>query len=142
MEIHEQVGDDNMFLFGLRTQDVERLRPDYCARAYYEDDPEIRAAIDMIRRNVFSLLRPGAFDPIVQSLLDYNDRFMVLADLRAYCAAQDRVDAAYRSPERWNRMSLVNIARSGLFSSDRAIAEYARDIWHVRPVDFTKELSE
>ena len=103
---------------------------------YAEKDPEISTALDMIRRNVFSLLSPGLFDPILRALLDYNDYYMLLADLRSYSDAQDRVDAAYRDQARWNRMSLVNIARSGRFSSDRAVAEYARDIWHVEPVVF------
>ena len=136
VEINEEVGDDNMFLFGLRTEDVAALRPTYDAREYCRKDPEIRLALDMIRRNVFSVLNPGLFDPILRALQDYNDYYMLLADLRAYCEAQDRVDAAYRDRMRWNRMSLVNIARSGLFSSDRAVSEYARDIWHVSPVTF------
>ncbi len=136
VEINEEVGDDNMFLFGLRTEDVARLRPTYCSRDYYEKDPEIRQALDMIKSNVFSLLEPGLYDPIVRSLLDYNDYYMLLADLRSYSEAQDRVDATYRDAKKWNGMSLTNIARSGLFSSDRAIMEYARDIWHVEPVKF------
>ena len=137
VEIHEQVGDENMFLFGMRTEEVAKLRPAYDAREYYRKDPEIRIALDMIKRNVFSLLNPGLFDPILRSLLDYNDFYMLLADLRSYCEAQDRVDAAYRDGARWNRMSLVNIARSGFFSSDRAVAEYARDIWKIEPVKFS-----
>ncbi len=136
VEINQEVGDENMFLFGMRTEDVARLRPTYRARDIYETDAEIRAAIDMIQNNALSVLEPGIFDPIVRSLLDYNDYYMLLADLRSYCEAQDRVDAAYRKPEVWNRMSLVNIARSGRFSSDRAVVEYARDIWHVKAVDF------
>ena len=136
VEINQEVGDDNMFLFGLRTDDVARLRPSYCSKDYYRKDPEIRLAIDMIQRNVFSLLQPGLFDPIIRALLDYNDYYMLLADLRSYCEAQDRVDATYRDAKKWNAMSLVNIARSGRFSSDRAVMEYARDIWHVNPVDF------
>jgi starch phosphorylase len=136
VEIHREVGDENMFLFGLRTEDVARLRPGYVARDYYRNDLEIKAAIDMIRSNVFSLLEPGLFDPIIRSLLDYNDYYMLLADLRAYIDAQEKVDAVYRDAKRWNRMSLVNIARSGFFSSDRAVLEYARDIWHVEPVKF------
>jgi starch phosphorylase len=90
----------------------------------------------MIKGNIFSLLEPGLFDPIVRSLLDYNDYYMVLADLKSYCEAQDRVDATYRDAKKWNRMSLVNIARSGRFSSDRAVMEYAQNIWHVKPVEF------
>ncbi len=136
VEINQEVGDDNMFLFGLRTEDVARLRPSCNSRDAYRADPEIRFALDMIRRNAFSVLPPGLFDPIIRAPLDYNDYYMLLADLRSYCEAQDRVDAAYRDPAKWNAMSLVNIARSGRFSSDRAVAEYAKDIWHVEPVKF------
>ncbi|MCQ2392580.1 MAG: glycogen/starch/alpha-glucan phosphorylase, partial [Kiritimatiellae bacterium] len=139
VEINEQVGDENMFLFGMRTEDVAQLRPSYDAREYYRKDPEIRLALDMIRRNVFSLMNPGLFEPILRSLLDYNDYYMLLADLKSYCAAQDRVDATYRDRGQWNRMSLINIARSGFFSSDRAVMEYARDIWNVKPVDFGEQ---
>ena len=136
VEIHEEVGDDNMFLFGLRTEEVAKLRPTYVSKGYYEKDPEIKAALDMIKQNVFSVLEPGLFDPIVRNLLDYNDYYMLLADLRSYSEAQDRVDAAYRDAKKWNRMSLVNIARSGHFSSDRAVQEYCDEIWHIKPVKF------
>ena len=136
VEINQEVGDENMFLFGMRTEDVAKRRPSYVSRDIYKNDPEIRDALDMIKSNVFSLLEPGLFDPILRSLLDYNDYYMLLADLRSYMEAQDRVDATYRDAKKWNRMSLVNIARSGRFSSDRAVLEYARDIWHVEPVKF------
>ena len=134
VEIHQEVGDDNMFLFGMRAEEVAERRPSYVSADVYRDDPEIKQALDMIRGDVFSRSEPGVFEPIVRNLLDYNDYYMLLADLRSYCEAQDRVDAAYRDASRWNRMSLVNIARSGRFSSDRAVLEYARDIWHVSPV--------
>ena len=134
VEIHQEVGDDNMFLFGMRAEEVAERRPSYVSADVYRDDPEIKQALDMIRGDVFSRQEPGVFEPIVRNLLDYNDYYMLLADLRSYCEAQDRVDAAYRDASRWNRMSLVNIARSGRFSSDRAVLEYARDIWHVSPV--------
>ena len=136
VEINQEVGDANMFLFGLRTEDVAKLRPTYVARDYYRKDPEIKLALDMIRENVFSLLEPGLFELILRSLLDYNDYYMLLADLKDYCRAQDLVDATYRDAKKWNRMSLVNIARSGRFSSDRAVMEYAKDIWHIEPVRF------
>ncbi|MCR5414506.1 MAG: glycogen/starch/alpha-glucan phosphorylase [Kiritimatiellae bacterium] len=136
VEINQEVGDDNMFLFGMRTEDVAKKRPAYVSREYYSKDPEIKMALDMIRSNVFSLLEPGLFDPILRSLLDYNDYYMLLADLRSYIEAQDRVDRTYRNAKKWNAMSLVNIARSGRFSSDRAILEYAKDIWGIKPVDF------
>ena len=137
VEINQQVGDENMFLFGMRTEDVAKARPSYSSKDIYRNDPEIKAALDMIRSNVFSLLEPGLFDPILRSLLDYNDYYMLLGDLKSYCEAQDRVDATYRNAKKWNTMSLVNIARSGRFSSDRAVLEYAKDIWNVEPVKFS-----
>ena len=136
VEINQEVGDENMFLFGMRTEDVAKKRPGYVSKDYYNKDPEIKMALDMIKSNVFSLLEPGLFAPIIRSLLDYNDYYMLLADLKSYIEAQDRVDATYRNAKKWNTMSLINIARSGRFSSDRAIVEYAKDIWHISPVSF------
>ena len=137
VEINEEVGDDNMFLFGLRTEEVAKLRSTYVSKDYYRKDPEIKVALDMIKSNAFSVLEPGLFDPIIRNLLDYNDYYMLLADLRSYCEAQDRVDATYRNATKWNRMSLVNIARSGRFSSDRAVQEYCDKIWHIKPIRFS-----
>ncbi len=136
VEINEEVGDENMFLFGMRTEDVARMRPTYVSRDVYRKNPEIRQVLDMIKANVFSLLDPGLFDPIIRTLLDYNDYYMLLGDIDSYSKAQDRVDATYRDAAKWNKMSLVNIARSGRFSSDRAIEEYANNIWHVKSVKF------
>ena len=136
VEINQEVGNENMFLFGMRTEDVAAKRPGYISRDYYKNDPEIKMALDMIKSNVFSILEPGLFDPILRNLLDYNDYYMLLADLKSYCEAQDRVDVTYRNAKKWNQMSLVNIARSGRFSSDRAVLEYAKDIWHINPVKF------
>lgn len=136
VEINQEVGDENMFLFGLRTEDVAKLRPSYSSKEYCRNNPEIKMALDMIKSNVFSILEPGLFEPILRSLIDYNDYYMLLADLESYIAAQDRVDETYRNQKKWNRMSLVNIARSGRFSSDRAVMEYATDIWNVTPVKF------
>ena len=140
VEIHQEVGDENMFIFGLRTEQVEELRPVYSSRAIYHADPEIRRAVDMIRRNVFCLLTPGTFDPIIRSLLDYNDYYMLLADLRDYVLTQDRVDELYGQPLKWDSKALINVARSGKFSSDRTIREYARDIWHIEPVKVSHDL--
>ena len=136
VEINEQVGDGNMFLFGMRTPDVARLRPVYNAREFAAKDPEIMAALQFVKDGLLSPGDPLRYEPILRSLLDYNDYYMLLADLRSYSDAQDRVDATYRDPQKWCGMSLVNIARSGSFSSDRAVAEYARNIWHVAPVMF------
>ena len=136
VEIHEEVGDENMFLFGMRTDEVAARRPLYNSREICESDPELKLALDMVRNNVFSILEPGIFDPILKSLLDFNDYYMLLADFRSYSEAQDRVDQAYRDRNSWNRKSLINIARSGRFSSDRAVLEYARDIWNVKKIEF------
>ncbi len=141
VEIHQEVGAENIFIFGLRTEQVAELRPVYSSRAIYHADPEIRRAIDMIRRNVFCLLSPGTFDPLVRSLLDYNDHYMLLADLRDYIQTQERVDALYRKPRAWNAKAVLNVARSGRFSSDRTIREYARDIWHIEPVKVSHDVT-
>jgi starch phosphorylase len=134
VEIFEEVGEDNIFIFGLRTDEVAQLRPTYNSREIYENDPEIKRAISMIRRNVFSLMNPGIFDPIIRNLLDFNDHYMLLADLRSYIEAQDKIDKLYRQPYKWDAKALMNVARSGKFSSDRTIMEYAKEIWHIDPV--------
>jgi starch phosphorylase len=134
VEIFEEVGEDNIFIFGLRTDEVSQLRPTYNSRELYENDPEIKRAINMIRRNVFSLMNPGIFEPIIRNLLDFNDHYMLLADLRSYMETQDKIDKLYRQPYKWDAKALMNVARSGKFSSDRTILEYAKDIWHIDPV--------
>ncbi len=133
VEIAEEVGDDNIFIFGLKTEEVEKLRPTYNSRAIYESNPEIKRALDMIRRNVFSLMSPGLFEPILKNLLDHNDYYMLLQDLPAFIKAQDRVQALYAKPEAWTKASLMNVASAGKFSSDRTISEYAKEIWHLDP---------
>ena len=135
IEIKEEVGDDNIFIFGLTTEQVESLRPNYNPRYYYETDEEIRRAVDLIRNDFFSLTEPGVFRPIIANLLDHGDFYMNLADLRSFIEAQGRVEATYRDQERWSVQAIFNISRTGKFSSDRTIAEYAHDIWNVKPVD-------
>ncbi|MEI6645407.1 MAG: glycogen/starch/alpha-glucan phosphorylase [bacterium] len=134
VEIFEEVGEDNIFIFGLRADEVAQLRPTYNSRELYENDPEIKRAINMIRRNVFSLMNPGIFEPIIRNLLDFNDHYMLLADLRSYMESQEKIDKLYRQPYKWDAKALMNVARSGKFSSDRTIQEYAKDIWHIDPV--------
>ncbi len=136
VEICEEVGEENIFIFGLKSYQVDELRPSYNAKEYYAADPEIRNVLDMIRNNVFSLLTPGIFDPIIQSLLDFNDHYMLLADLRDYIDSQAEIDLLYRDKNSWDRRALLNVARAGKFSSDRTIAEYARDIWHIESFAF------
>jgi len=135
VEILEEVGPENIFLFGMHADEVAARWPQYDPHAIYESDPVARRAVDMIRQNVFSLLTPGLFEPIVKTLLDYGDYYMLLADLPAYIAAQDQVEALYRQPREWDRKALINVARAGRFSSDRTVGEYAREIWHVTPCE-------
>ena len=133
VEIAEAVGSDNIFIFGLLAEEVAERRKTYSPHEVYNSDAEIRLAVDRLRQNVFSLLQPGLFEPVVRALLDYGDHYMLLADLRAYIDTQDAVGQLYRQPEAWDRKALLNVARSGRFSSDRTIAEYAREIWKIAP---------
>jgi glycogen phosphorylase len=134
VEIREAVGDENFFLFGLTVEEVARRRAaGYRPREAYQADAELRGAVDLIASGFFSPDDPKRFQPIVDELLG-NDTYLVMADFCAYRDCQKRVAEAYRDPERWSRMAILNVARCGRFSSDRAIAEYARDIWGARPV--------
>lgn len=133
-EICEEVGNDNIFIFGMTAEEVLARRPSYNPRAIYDSDPEIRRAIEMIERNFFSMVEPGVFQPLVRALLDEGDHYMLLADLRPYIEAQALVDKAYRE-QQWDRKAIINVARAGKFSSDRTIREYAREIWKIQPCD-------
>jgi starch phosphorylase len=135
VEILEEVGEENIFIFGLKASEVEQRRATYNPWDIYNHDEEIRRTITLIERDFFSMLEPGIFRPIVHSLLDGGDRYMLLADMRDYIQTQDRVDAAYRDVDAWGRKAILNVARAGKFSSDRAIKEYASEIWHVQPCD-------
>jgi len=135
VEIREEVGPDNFFLFGLTVEQVAALRKGgYAPWEYYRNDRRIKAVLDALAGDVFSRGEPGVFRPVVESLLNGGDPYMVLADYAAYCACQEEVERAYRDPERWARMAILNVARSGKFSSDRTIREYAEQIWGVEPV--------
>jgi len=133
VEIRQEVGADNFFLFGLTAEEVMAQRHTYRPQYYYEQDPELRQAINQLLEGHFSPDNPSLFHPIVRTLLDV-DWFFVLADFASYVACQDRVSATYRDKERWTRMAVLNVARAGFFSSDRAIREYAEHIWNARPV--------
>ncbi len=133
IEIRELVGDDHFFLFGLLEPEVEALyAKGYVPSSFYESDEGLRSAIDLIAQGAFSNGDRGVFDGLVSNLL-YDDRFMALADYRAYIDAQDRVDAAYADVETWTRSAILNVARSGFFSSDRSMREYIDRIWHTPP---------
>ena len=134
VEIREEAGAENFFLFGLTAEQVEQVwRDGYRPESRIEDDAELRAALDCIADGTFSRGDRELFRPLVDNLR-FSDPFLVLADYADYMAAQARVDAAWRDPPRWTRMSILNTARSGKFSSDRSIREYCERIWNVPPV--------
>ncbi len=135
VEIRDEVGHENFFLFGLTSDEVGQLRATgYQPYAIYESDPELKRAIDQIASGRFSPNQPELFAPIVDSLLRDGDYFLVLADYRSYVDAQGRVEALFRDKEQWTRKAILNTARMARFSSDRAIMEYARTIWQVVPL--------
>ena len=134
IEIRRLVGDDNFFLFGMVEPEVEALiASGYRPESFYEKDPRLHAAIDLIASGAFSGGDRSVFEPVVSNLL-HEDRFLALADYAAYLEAQERVDVAYLDAEAWSRSTILNVARSGFFSSDRAMREYTRRIWHTQPV--------
>jgi starch phosphorylase len=134
VEIRDEVGAENFFLFGLTAGEVYTLQKNgYQPLDYYKGNPELQGVIERIDWGHFSNGDRELFKPLVDSLL-FHDTFMLFADFGAYIDAQSKVDEAYRDPERWTRMSILNVARIGKFSSDRAIREYCRDIWKVKAV--------
>jgi len=134
IEIREEAGEENFFLFGLTADQVEAIRGNYDPAAVVAADEDLRRVIDLLRSNHFNLFEPGLFEPIVQKLLNPHDLWLTIADFRAYVDAQNRVGAAYRDQEGWTRMSIINTATSGKFSSDRTIADYNRDVWGLAAV--------
>ncbi|WP_225913812.1 glycogen/starch/alpha-glucan phosphorylase [Leptolyngbya ohadii] len=134
VEIREEVGAENFFLFGLTAQEVMDLKAKgYRPLDYYNHNPELKQVIDQMASGFFSPKEPSLFMSIVESLLNH-DEYMLLADYQSYIDCQERVSEAFRDQEQWTKMSILNVARMGKFSSDRTIAEYCRDIWQVEPV--------
>ncbi|RDD47359.1 Glycogen phosphorylase [Trichoplax sp. H2] len=134
VEMLEEMGEDNMFIFGMTVKEVESLkRKGYDARKFYEANEELKMAIDQIKDGVYSPTQPDLFHDLVDILL-YHDRFCLLADYESYVKCQERVSEAYKDRIAWTRMCLLNIANCGKFSSDRTINEYAKDIWDIKPV--------
>ncbi|MEV8369735.1 glycogen/starch/alpha-glucan phosphorylase [Microbacterium sp. NPDC064584] len=133
VEIRELVGDENFFLFGMSEPEVEALwARGYKPAEFYQADDNLRRALDLIASGAFSRGDRSTFEPIVSNLL-YDDRFMVLADYSSYIAEQAKVDAAYADQDAWNRSAILNVARTGFFSSDRSMRDYIDRIWHTPP---------
>jgi len=132
IEMAQEAGEENFFLFGLTAEQVAGSRGWYNPRWHYDNQPEVRAALDLIFSDHFSRNEPGIFAPLRETLLTHGDFYMHLADLASYLEADDKLRALYAEPEAWVRKAILNVAGSGKFSSDRTIAEYAADIWHVK----------
>jgi starch phosphorylase len=133
IEMAEEAGAENFFLFGLTAEQVQNSRGWYSPLWHYENEAETRAALDLIFNDHFSHDEPGIFAPIRETLLERGDYYMHLADLTSYAQAQQRLGELYADPDAWARQAIINVACSGEFSSDRTIAEYAAGIWNATP---------
>ncbi|MCX7627961.1 MAG: glycogen/starch/alpha-glucan phosphorylase [Methylophilaceae bacterium] len=134
IEIREEVGAENFFLFGLTAEEVEALRNHYDPNAIIEADEDLKRVMRLLESRHFNLFEPGIFEPIIHSIRNPHDPWMTAADFRSFVEAQQRVAEAYRDQESWTRMSILNTAASGRFSSDRTIKDYNREIWQLPTV--------
>ncbi|MDD4929870.1 MAG: glycogen/starch/alpha-glucan phosphorylase [Gallionella sp.] len=136
IEIRDEVGHDHFFLFGLTTEGAEeRRREGYDPVSYYQENSELKLALDMIASGYFCPDEPARYQCIVDALLNKGDQYLLLADYAAYIECQDKVSLLYRDPQEWTRRAILNVAGMGKFSSDRTVREYAERIWHITPPD-------
>jgi len=133
IEIIKEAGEENVFIFGLKAEEIASLRDSYDPYKYYSENKEIKSALDLLFSGYFNFAEPGIFEPFKRMLFDEGDRYFHLADLPSYCRAHDRVSSLYSTKNSWNSKAVLNIASSGKFSSDRTIKEYADEIWKVKP---------
>ncbi len=138
IEMAREAGEENFFLFGLTAQQVTDSRGWYNPHWHYDNEPETRAVLDLIFSDHFSPSERGVFEPLRDALLTHGDYYMHLADLKSFLEADRRLVGLYADPEEWARRAILNVASSGKFSSDRTIAEYAKDIWNVEPCPLTE----
>ncbi len=134
IEILEQVGEENFFLFGLKAHEVEELLPNYQPQDYIDQDEDLQNVMYLLQSGHFNALEPGIFDELINSLLKPSDPWMTLADFRSYVDTQARVAETWQDQQKWIRMSIMNTACSGFFSTDRTMQEYNRDIWKLTPL--------
>lgn len=134
VEMHEEFGDDNIFIFGLSADEVVKLKQSgYNPYDYYANNPQLKRIIDMISHNYFSIFEPGIFQPLIDGLLNV-DYYCLFADFDSYINTQQKVSDLYRNQDKWTKKAILNVARVGKFSSDRSIQEYSDNIWNVKPV--------
>ena len=135
VEIKEEVGDENIFIFGMTVDEVNALlKKGYNPQDFYMADDELRAVVDWVGSNYFTPDEPHGVFNMLRDNLVYSDPFLCLPDFRSYSNAQEKVDLVFRDKPKWAEMAILNTARMGKFSSDRTISEYAREIWHLDPV--------
>jgi starch phosphorylase len=134
IEIREEVGDENFFLFGLTEEQIVARREHYDPVAIIDQDEDLQRVMNLLECGHFNQFEPGIFDNLIASVKSKHDPWMTIADFRSYIDAQKSVEAAYRDKEHWTRMSILNCANSGKFSTDRTINDYNRDIWKLTPV--------
>jgi starch phosphorylase len=139
IEIREEVGEENIYIFGHTAEQIREMRREgsYDPRALYESNPIIQRVMDTFRTDLFCPHEPGLFRWIFDSLVYHGDYYFHLADLPSYIETQERAAQEYLQPEVWTRKAILNVARIGKFSSDRTVQEYARDIWYIKPVSKT-----
>ncbi len=138
IEIREEVGDDNFFLFGLTEDQVENLRDHYDPAAIISQDEDLQRVINLLESGHFNQFEPGLFDGVIDSMKSPHDPWVTIADFRSFVDAQKRVEAAFQDKDRWTKMSIINCANSGKFSTDRTIAEYNNELWKLTPVHVAK----
>ncbi len=135
VEMAEEIGEENMFIFGLTAEEVSALKQSgYDPWQYYSQDAQIRQVIDSIRSDLFCPDEPGVFYPVTETLLEHGDQYLQLADFQSYLQANDLADELYRQPRAWAHKAILNIARCHKFSADRAVREYAEEIWNITPL--------
>lgn len=139
IEIREEVGAENFFLFGLTEEEVEALKPHYNPQEFIDRDPDLQGVMHLLECGHFNQFEPGIFDDILASIKSPQDPWMTIADFRSYVDAQRRVDEVWRDQELWTKMSIYNTAASGKFSTDRTIADYNREIWKLTPIDVNSQ---
>ena len=133
VEMAEEIGTENMFIFGLNAAQVSQIKSSgYNPQSYYQNDPELRRVVDSLMDDTWCKNEPGIFAPIFDSLMSGGDPYLNLADFRAFVDTSARVDELYTERDEWVQKAILNIARVGKFSSDRAIKEYAEEIWNIK----------
>ena len=134
VEIREAVGEENFFLFGHTVEEIQAMRGQYDPQGIIDGDEDFARVMQLLDSGQFNRFEPGALDTVIQSIREPSDQWMTAADFRSFVNAQQAADEAYRDTDSWTRMSILNTAASGRFSTDRTMRDYNEDIWHLEPL--------